>query len=145
MQKITASKRTVGLFDGKTDEEKAIEAERIKQDADIAGSEERGPAETIEEASDRYRRNAFVGQEWTTRHFGDPCDGTEEYRLSIDNGWMYLERTERSERTERQADSGGAFSYRGLFLGKLPSLGRLLKVLVEAYKANGGKVEVKLP
>lgn len=116
--------RTIDLFTGKTAQEQADEAERIRTGSDLSDTEK--SRETIEEASQRWREAAFIGQEWTSQHFGKPDHEGREYRVSIRAGWVYLEQTDNT--------GMGAYHYGGLMLPE-SALPKLATVIVEAARA----------
>lgn len=130
MKKPSAAARTVDLFSGKTQSEAEDEAERIRAGADLSESEK--SRETLEEASNRWREAAFTGQEWTSKHFGMPDKSGREYRLSLRNGWLYLEQT----------DNGGtgAYHYGGIMFPEeaLPKLATVIVEAARAWKAKEG-------
>ncbi len=135
MSKPKASDRTVDLFSGKTKEEENNEAERIKQGLDNVEQSKAGPV-TIESNADRYRASAFSGQEWTSLLFGHPKAQEHEYRVSVKDGYAYLEKTAATPATN------GAYHYAGVMVpeGDLPRLATVIVAAARAYiakKKNG--------
>ncbi len=128
--KPTAAERTVDLFTGKSKVEAQDEALRISTDADV--SETAKSKETIEEASQRWREAAFVGQEWTTQHFGRPESKGRQYRLTLRNGWAYLEQTD--------SEGKGAYHYGGIMFPEY-ALPLLADVIVPAARTVKGKAK----
>lgn len=124
MSKTKASDRTISLLDGKTDKEKADEAERIKQGLDNVEQSKVGDP-TIESNVDRWRSQAFSGREVVSKHFGLEEAGDNQYRISMKDGAAYLEKTGNNK--------AGAYSYAGVFFpeGDLPVIAR---VIVDAAK-----------
>lgn len=124
--KPKASDRTVGLFDGKTDKEKADEAERIQQGLDNVDNSKVGSPK-IEDNVDRWRASAFEGREAVSKHFGDESAGENQYRLSWRGPVAYLEKTGNND--------AGAYSYAGMFFpeGDMEAVAR---VFVEAFRAK---------
>lgn len=126
MAKPKAADRTVDMFSGKTKEEEIQAATEDVQDAP------RAPFEGILGEVDRWRENAFQGQQWTQDVFfdGDPekaqksssCDG---YRLSSYGSYLYLE----SVRTE--APGKEVRSYAGFMFPKC-DVSKLLKSWLQA-------------
>lgn len=130
--KKKATDLTISFLDGKTDEERAYEAERIKQGLDLVSQDAgRTGSPTIEDNADRYRANAFSGQEWTSKHFGDAAATSNQYRLSTKNGMMYIEQS-------RTLGINGAYGYTGLMLPEqdLPALARVVVDAAKSYIAK---------
>lgn len=130
-RKPPAADRTIDIFSGRTKEEEANEAERIQQGLDIV-AQERGPGLTIEQAADKWRANAFVGQEWSTKNFGSPSSDSNEYRTTLKSGMLYLEKTAANPGTR------GAFSYAGLMFPEedAPKLATAIVAAAKAYLAK---------
>jgi hypothetical protein len=129
--KPPAEARTIDMFSGRTKAEEQVPPSVSEEDT----MEHRDSGEpTIEEACDRYRAQAFIGQEWTSKFFpnsntggglqteGVPaqvsdqtdtaCQGTasdakERFRLSCKAGWLYLEQL-------RSTPQGKAYHYAGV-------------------------------
>jgi len=90
-------------------------------------------AETIEQAAERWRANAYFTQEHLSKHFNDGLPGKEKYRLTLKDGWRYLEQF-------RLDSKGGAYHYSGVMF-RDDSLYELTGLFVRASKekdANGG-------
>lgn len=65
-----------------------------------------GVRESIESAADKWRANAFQGQEWTSKHFGSPDAQDNQYRATLKGGVLYLEKL--------SANDSGAYAYAGV-------------------------------
>lgn len=139
-KKSPAEDRTVGLFTGRTAEEEAAEAARIKAEEDIqASKEERTP---MAEAVDTWRSNAFQCQEWTSKYFPKPgtptpledaaknAPNSRQYRLSAHGPDLYLEKAGIRE--------GEMFSYAGIMF-PLEDVFELSILFTKAAKAMLGK------
>jgi hypothetical protein len=123
-RKPLAADRTIDIFTGKSNHdalEVAIE-DVEEQDSKIVRS-----SETIEQAADRWRNQAFTGQEWTTLLFGKAEAGENQYRTSIRDGYCYLEK-------QGYTKVGRAYSYAGVMFPE-DDLPRLARVMVDAAKA----------
>lgn len=126
MSKPKASDRTVDMFSGTTPEEDKNEAERIQQGLDnVEQPKDANPA--IEANVDRWRASAFAGREFVSKHFGLEQAQENQYRISVENGVIYLEKT--------ATGGSGAYSYAGVFLpeGDLPVLARLFVDAAKDY------------
>jgi hypothetical protein len=128
-----AADTTISFIDGKTEKERQEEAERIQANLDVSESHKTG-SPTIEDNADRYRANAFSGQEFVTKHFGDPTATTNQYRLTTKNGMMYLEQS-------RSNGATGAYGYAGVMLPRsdLPALARVVVDAAKRYISEQGK------
>jgi hypothetical protein len=130
--KPSAASRTLDIFSGKTKQEEQDEALRVRTNADVRESEK--SKETIEEAADRWRAAAFVGQEWTCQHFGKPDHSGRKYRLSLKDGWLYLE-------WQDTADKGkNAYHYGGLMLPE-EAVVELANVIVQAAREYKSRIQ----
>ncbi len=118
VKKLSAADRTIGMFDQPV----------VPSTAD-AEPATRVAGETIETAAERWRTNAFATQ--TSKHFNDSVPGREVFRLTIKDGWRYLEQF-------RLDSAGGAYHYAGLMF-RDENLNELAGLLVRAAKekANG--------
>lgn len=139
-KKPKASDRTVDMFTGATRlEQQAAAAEELEP-------EQREPFNGIEGEVDRWREQAFQGQEWTTKHFyngqtelhQESCSVSTEltkesnlkvsipngFRLTLKSGWLYLERISRNGST-------AAYHYAGLMMPEM-DLFLLLEALLKA-------------
>lgn len=125
MKKPKAADRTVSFLDGKTEEEKANEAERIKQGLDNV--EQPKEAVTIERSVDRWRDQAFQGQEHVSGAFGDENAEENQYRCSIKGNHFYLEKTGNNDR--------GAYSYAGVMF-PIWDLLKVARVFVAAAREH---------
>ena len=162
-KKLSADLRTVDMFSGKTQAEAIEAAEAMASGADNQEAL-RGPAKSIEEEADRYRTQAFIGQEWTSKNFpstnesvvdassnrtamlssqavsgekqSSPTAGKGQplsaFRLSMKNGWLYLERLGLTK-------DGIAYSYAGLMFPKED-----LFLLTDAIVATAREVKANL-
>ncbi len=130
--KPSAADRTIDLFTGAiasaeaaSEKEAATVQEDVKDDVRLP--------ENIEVAAERWRNNAFFTQEHLSKHFNDSEPGTEKFRLTEKDGWMFLEQF-------RFGKDGGAYAWSGvMFRGT--ALYELTSVLVKASKerqAAGG-------
>lgn len=127
-KKSKASDRTVGLFTGQTNEEVAKAAVE-----EVAPEAPREAFEGIEGELERYRAQAFQGQEWTTGVFyaGDAqknqeAMSTSGYRLSLKGGWMYLEAVNRLD------PKSSVYSYAGVMFAQ-SDLPHVAKACLKAY------------
>lgn len=125
MKKPNAGDRTISFLDGKTQEEKDNEAERIRQGLDLVAT----PKEpvTIEKSADRWRAQAFAGQCFLTDAFGDPGAIESQFRITLDKGMAYVETCKASEK------SNGAYSYSGVMMPE-SDLPRFAEVIVKATR-----------
>jgi hypothetical protein len=126
MSSKKAADRTISFLDGKTDEERQREVERIKQGLDIV--EQPKEPVTIEQSADRWRSTAFAGQEFLTNAFGDPGATESQYRVTLKNGMCYLESCGVNPK------SNGAYSYAGVMIPE-KDLPRYAQVIVMATRA----------
>ncbi len=83
-------------------------------------------SETIEVAAERWRNNAFFTQEHLSKHFNESLPGKEKYRLTLKDGWRYLEQF-------RLDKSGGAYHYAGVMFAD-ENLYELTGLFVKAAK-----------
>ncbi len=119
--KPKASDRTVDMFTGKTKaEELAAAIEDIYENPKSA--------ETIPEAAERWRANAFFTQQHISKHFEDSEYVGGKYRLTEDDKWMYLERYGTNK-------PGSVATYTGLMFPK-SDIGELTGVFVKAYRGR---------
>lgn len=128
-RKSPAADRTVDMFSGLTREQEAKEAVHNAKEAiqaeDIQGETSK-PAETIEQAADRWRDNAFAVTEHVSKSFGKGMVNQGVYRLTARNGWLFLEQ-------QRLGKDGMAFHWAGImFPGS--DLYELTSVFVKAAK-----------
>lgn len=130
-----AEERTVDMFTGKSREDEKNEAQHLIDDRDL-GESTREKVETIEQAADSRRETAFQGQQWTTKHFGIPDAQGRQFRVSIRQGWCYLEQTD--------GNGGGAYHYAGVMFPEY-SLPRLCDCLVPAARAYLAKTKTVQP
>lgn len=131
MAKSKAQDRTIGLFTGKTVEEEVRDQE-VEEQEEV--KEERVPMDV---AVDTWRVNAFKCQEWTSKYFPQPGEpvplaeaaknapNSNQYRLSIYNGHMYLEKA--------GVRAGQQFSYAGIMF-PVQDVFELCKLFTEAAK-----------
>lgn len=130
-KKPLASARTIDMFTGKSGQEVADEAERIRQGLDnLEHTKERG---TIAEAANESRERAFQGQDWTSKHFGRDDAEDNQYRTSLKNGYLYLEKM--------GANRSGPFSYAGIMFPEqdAPKMATVLVAAAKAYLAKASK------
>ncbi len=116
-KKPNAADRTVGMFDTPAPVEVSTE--------DNLSEASRG-SENIEQAAERWRNQAFFTQEHLSKHFNESVPGKEKYRLTLKDGWRYLEQF-------RLDKSGGAYHYCGLMFQDA-NLYELTGLLVKASK-----------
>lgn len=88
-------------------------------------------AETIEQAAERWRNNAFFTQEHFSKSFNNSEPGKGVFRLTEKDGNMYLEQF-------RLGRDGKAFHYAGLMF-QSGDLYELTNVFVTASKARKAK------
>ncbi len=86
--------------------------------------------ESIEQAAERWRATAFFTQEHLSKHFNESLPGKEKYRLTLKDGWRYLEQF-------RLDKLGGAYHYCGLMFQD-DNLYELTGLLVKASKEKQG-------
>jgi len=125
MAKSNASSRTVDMFSGLTRQQ--VEAEQ-KALAEEDAVEAHKQAESIEQAAERWRANAFFTQEHLSKHFNDGEPGTAVYRLTEKDGWQFLEQF-------RLGKDGKAYGWTGLMF-KDSDLYEITNVFVKASKAK---------
>lgn len=127
-EKPSASDRTVGMFDGKTDQEKLDEAERIRQGLDNV-EQSKASSDTLEQSADRWRAEAFKGREHVSRFFGLESPHENQYRLSSRDGSLYLEKLGYTDKTDK------AYSYAGVFFpeGDIVALAKLFVAHAREY------------
>lgn len=128
---VKASDRTIDMFTGATNVEKlAAAAEEIQ-------AEQREPFTGIEGEVDRWREQAFAGQEWTSKHFyqsnaeanqKDSSHGA--YRISLKGGWNYMECIRRSE------TGTSAYHYSGLMFPALDMFAIAEAVVKQAWSTD---------
>lgn len=119
-----AADRTIDIFTNKT---KAEIEEAANEDIRL---EPKLP-ETIEEASERWRRVAFQGAEWTTKLFGRPEATENQYRGTVKSGYFYLEKTGNGRTIS--STGGNAYSYAGVMFPE-EDLPKLATVIVGAAR-----------
>ena len=88
---------------------------------------ERGERVPLEEDVDRMREKAFLGQEWTSKYFGTPDAEVSEYRVSLRDGYYYL------ETLRKMPDAKTAYGYTGVMVHER-DLYAMVKVLVQAVR-----------
>ncbi len=116
-KKPSAADRTVGMFDAPPPLEVSTE--------DNLSEASRG-SENIEQAAERWRNQAFFTQEHLSKHFNESLPGKEKYRLTLKDGWRYLEQF-------RLDSKGGAYHYSGVMF-KDENLYELTGLFVKASK-----------
>lgn len=88
-------------------------------------------SETIEVAAERWRANAFFTQEHLSKHFNAGLPGKDKFRLTLKDGWRYLEQF-------RLDSTGGAYHYCGVMF-RDESLYELTGLFVKAAKEKAGR------
>ncbi len=122
-KKSSAADRTVGMFPDP--------APVVLVTDDVTDAPRQ--AETIEAAAERWRANAFFTQEHLSKHFNDCVPGKEKYRLTLKDGWRYLEQF-------RLDKSGGAYHYCGLMFAD-ENLYELTGLLAKASREKAMELE----
>jgi len=127
MAKPSAASRTVDMFSVLTKEqadkqEAAEAASAAAEDAKEAPKQ----AETIEQAAERWRNNAFFTQEHMSKSWGNAIE-KGVFRLTERNGWLFLEQY-------RNGRDGMAFHWAGVMF-PTTDLYELTNVFVKASKA----------
>lgn len=110
-----ADMRTISFLDGRTEEEREAEALRIRVNADLETNEDRPEAKPMEESMDGWRKEAFRLQEFATKHFADPEGHGNQYRLSLEKGWYYLEQAKRKGNGPQYGYAGVMFPEEDIF------------------------------
>lgn len=77
--------RTIDMFTGKAKDDLVVLP--VADDA----PEEAKPTETIEQAAERWRANAFFAQEQVSKHFKDTEYANSVYRLTEKGDYIFLE------------------------------------------------------
>ncbi len=127
--KPSAATRTVDMF-APAAVEAAIAQAQVVAPEDLHDAPK--VAETVEVAAERWRANAFFTQEHLSKHFNEGLPGKEKYRLTLKDGWRYLEQF-------RLDSKGGAYHYCGLML-RDDSLYELTGLFVAASKEKANAV-----
>jgi hypothetical protein len=152
-KKPSAAERTADMFTGRTSQEGSLPSLASPADAaDVV----KPVADSLEERADRYRAQAFEGQEWTSTLFGNyPVDASldvstkapssegahtveqakdhrSEWRLSSKNGWLYLEQLRLGR------GNTCAYHYAGVMFPESEVM-KLADVIVQAARAYRAK------
>ncbi len=101
--KPSAASRTVDMFSVANVE--SAQAKAAVEAPDVIGVPKQ--AESIEVAAERWRNNAFFTQEHVSKHFNGSVPGKEKFRLTLKDGWRYLEKFSLDK-------AGGAYHYCGV-------------------------------
>lgn len=121
-KKPNAADRTVDIFTGQTN----VEAKEEVLEETAKGSE------TIEQAAERWRNNAFFTQEVVSKSFGKPETKNQSvYRLTTKDGWTFLEQY-------RMGKDGMAYHWAGIMFPE-SDLYEITSVFVRASKEKHGK------
>ncbi len=125
MKKKSAADRTVDLFSQAVTDAKDREllAEATVEDT----VEVPRQSESIEQAADRWRQNAFFTQEHLSKHFNAGEPGKAVFRITEKDGWSFLEQL-------RLGKDGLAYHWTGLMF-KTTDTYELTGVLLKAAKA----------
>ncbi len=117
--KPSAASRTVDMFAApKSQDERPIE---------VLEEDHKGERVPLEQDVDRLRETAFKYQEWTTKAFGVPEAGGNEYRVSRKGEHYYI------ETLKKTPGNAGAYGYVGLMVHER-DLYNLAAVLVQAVR-----------
>lgn len=138
--KLSAAARTVDMFTRLTAEQvqkqSEAEAEALKVQEDIADAPKPAEAHSatvgpIEVSADKWRDNAFTMQEFVSKSFGKGDSDKGVYRLTEQNGWLFLEQF-------RLGKDGKAYHWAGLMFPS-SDVNELANVFLKAAKekANG--------
>ncbi len=103
-KKPDAASRTLDMYSPQNlRTEEVAQAKEVHEDAPDGHKQ----GESIEVAAERWRANAFFTQEHLSKHFNAGLPGEEKYRLTLKDGWRYLEQF-------RLDSKGGAYHYCGV-------------------------------
>ncbi len=128
-KKPSAASRTMDMYSVQTAAAvDAVMAKEVHEDVQEAHKQ----AETIEVAAERWRNNAFFTQEHLSKHFNESVPGKEKFRLTLKDGWRYLEKFSIDK-------SGGAYHYCGVMF-RDESLYELTGLFVAASKEKANAV-----
>lgn len=125
-KKPSAADRTVSMFAAPiptTLDERAVE---------VIEDDEKAERVPMELEVDQFRAQAFQGQEWTTRAFGNLDAPGNEYRVSHKGTFYYV------ETLAKQPGSASAYGYVGLMVHER-DLFALTTVLVQAVRDKQAK------
>ncbi len=123
LKKASAADRTLDMYSAQTAAAvDAVLAQEVHEDVTEATKQ----AETIEVAAERWRANAFFTQEHVSKHFNQSAPGKEKFRLTLKDGWRYLEKFSLDSK-------GGAYHYCGVMF-RDESLYELTGLFVAASK-----------
>lgn len=86
-KKSPAADRTIDMFTGRSKEDETV----IRFDSPEDAADAAKPTETIEEAAERWRANAFFAQEQVSKHFREAEYEGRVYRLTEKDDWFFLE------------------------------------------------------
>ncbi len=123
-KKSSAADRTISLFAAPQPVQEAVPEY-------IAPEVKEGARVPLEADVDRLRANAFKGQEWTDKYFGQTVAGGNTYRLSLKDNHYYLERLSKN-------GQGGIYAYTGVTLPADDLFG-VTNLMVQAAKAKKEK------
>lgn len=118
LSKPSAAERTVDLFTGQTQAETAKVAIEEPEEAPKG-------SETIEQAAERWRNNAFYTAELFSKHSDWP--NGSKYRLTRKDNLMFLEKF--------QGPDGNAYHWSGVMFD-YRDLQVLTEVFVKAYRGS---------
>lgn len=102
----------------------AMDEREIEQEEKGSG----GSRAPLEQDLDSLRATAFLGQSWATKAFGVNSNEGNNYRVSRQDGFYYVE-------TVSAEPGKPAYGYSGVFVREC-DLFRLTAVLVEAVRAK---------
>ncbi len=123
-KKPSAADRTVDMFSA-TPAPRPID----EREVEVIVSDEKAERVPMELEVDRYRAQAFLGQEWTTAAFGSLDAPGNEYRVSRKGAHYYVETLAKAP----GAPGGQAYGYTGVMVHDR-DLFALTTVLVQAVR-----------
>jgi len=121
--KPDAKSKTVDMFTGKTQLEEALSASEVIEETP------RG-SETIEQAAERWRQNAFYTNEFMSKRFTESVPETAKFRLTKKDGAVFLEKFQLGK-------DGYAYHWSGVMF-KESDMDEITSVFVSEWRSRNG-------